>query len=356
MRRASLGILTALAVAVLSASDGRAAPGSRDPGLVNVAHPSGGGRSAADGVDPQSPGASEAASRGSTSPALALAALDRRIADLDAEEEASKRELSELGAKLAEAHARSLARGRAFYRLTRAGMLPVGGGFSELVSHALRVERARRSLFSELAAEKRLRERGGGLSRSLERIARDRVALASQRTAMDAARLAVEDEARRQQAFDRAFSTSSGSTEYVAIYGGNGAAPGGMMGGFASSKGRLLFPLAGRSEVRPARREGTDGPGLEIKTSMGAPVRAVYGGRIAFADRYGPYGRLVIVDHGDHYYSVSGNLASIDVKVGDEVSAGERLGAVGDEGRGPMLYFEIRHATQTLPPAPWLGI
>jgi septal ring factor EnvC (AmiA/AmiB activator) len=64
----------------------------------------------------------------------------------------------------------------------------------------------------------------------------------------------------------------------------------------------------------------------------------------------------VILDHGDHYYTVSGNLAAIDVKVGDEVSAGERLGTVGDDARGPMLYFESRHATQTMPPAAWLGL
>src|SRR6185369_10202704 len=124
-----------------------------------------------------------------------------------------------------EAHARSLKSGRGFYRLTRAGMLPVGGGFSELVSHALRVERSRRSLASELATEKKLRSRGSELASSLERTARDRVALASQRTAMDAARVAVEDEARRQQAFDRAFATSNGSSEYVAVYGANGATP-----------------------------------------------------------------------------------------------------------------------------------
>lgn len=287
---------------------------------------------------------------------LALAALDRRIADLDAEEDVSKRELNELGGRIAEAHARSLVRGRAFYRLTRAGMLPVGGGFSELVTHALHVERARRSLATELAQEKKLRERGVSLSHGLERIARDRIALSSQRTQMDAARMAMEDESRRQQAFDRAFSASSGSSEYVAVYGANGAAPAPAIGGFQSSKGRLLFPLAGRSEVRPSKREGTDGPGLEIKSNQGAPVRAVFGGRVAFADRYGPYGRLVIVDHGDHYYTVSGNLAAIEVKIGDEVSAGERIGTVGDEGRGPMLYFEIRHGTQTMPPAPWLGL
>lgn len=349
-----VGLVVAAALAVLSPGDGRAAPsGTRGSSSKVDLVP----------VTPREPMASPIAlapaiqsSPTASSPALALAALDRRIADLDAEEEVSKRELSELGGKIAEAHARALTQGRAFYRLTRAGMLPVGGGFNALVSHALRVERSRRTLASEIAAEKQLRERGVSLSHSLERIARDRVALASQRTAMDAARLAVEDEARRQQAFDRAFATSNGSSEYVAVYGGNGAAPAGIGSGFATSKGRLLFPLAGRSEVRPAKREGTDGPGLEIKSTLGAPVRAVFGGRVAFADRYGPYGRLVIVDHGDHYYSVSGNLAAVDVKVGDEVSAGERLGTVGDEGRGPMLYFEIRYATQTIPPLPWLGL
>jgi murein DD-endopeptidase MepM/ murein hydrolase activator NlpD len=347
MKRASLGTLVLILASVSAPTF--AAPGAHD--LVPVTPLAATPPLPLAATSP--PGSSGPAA---SSGALALAALDRRIADLDAEEDVSKRELTELGGRIAEAHARSLQRGRAFYRLTRAGMLPVGGGFNELVSHALRVERSRRSLGAELGSEKKLRERGVALSHALERIARDRVALASQRTAMDAARLAVEDETRRQQAFDRAFATSNGSSEYVAVYGGNGAAPAAVPGGFASSRGRLLFPLAGRSEVRPAKREGTDGPGLEIKGALGSPVRAVFGGRVAFADRYGPYGRLVIVDHGEHYYSVSGNLAAIDVKVADEVTAGERLGTVGDEGRGPMLYFEIRHGTQTLPPTSWLGL
>lgn len=291
-----------------------------------------------------------------TSPALALAQLDRRLAELDGEEQASKKELSELGARIADAKTRSLARGRSFYRLTRAGMLPVGGGFGELVSHALKVERARRALALDLDAEQRLRGRGAELSRGLERIARDRVALSGQRGALDRVRAQAEDDARRQVAFDRAFATSAGPSEYVAVYGGNGAAPDSVGGGFGASKGRLLFPIVGRAEARPTRREGTEGPGLEIKAQLGAAVRAVFGGRVAFADRYGPYGRLVILDHGDHYYTVSGNLASIDVKVGDEVSSGERIGSVGDEGKGPMLYFEIRQATETVAPGPWLGM
>jgi murein DD-endopeptidase MepM/ murein hydrolase activator NlpD len=293
------------------------------------------------------------------SPALALAALDRKIADLDAEESASKKELAELGGRIADAHGRAMLRGRAFYRVTRAGMLPVGGGFSALVTHALRVERARRALARDLESETQLRGRGADLSRSMERVARDRLALGSQRSAMDAARLAVEDEARRQSAFDRAFSGAGalGGTGYVAVYGGNGSPPDNFAGGgFTGSRGRLLFPVVGRAEVKPGTREGTNGPGLEIHAPLNSPVRAVYAGRVAFADRYGPYGRLVILDHGEHYYSVSGNLASMDVKVGGEVAAGERLGTVGDEGHGAMLYFEIRHGTETVQPSAWLGL
>ncbi len=288
-----------------------------------------------------------------TSSALALASLDRKIADFDSEEAASKKELLELDPQIARAHAESIVHGRWFYKLTRAGMLPVGGGFDELVSHAMRVERARRALSSDLARENKLRSRGAELVTNLQRIDRDRTSLASQRTAMDAARLAMADEARRTQAFQQAFDPSS--ADFVPV-GGDPMAEQPAVSGFAASRGKLLFPVAGRADVRPAHREGIDGPAIEIHAALGAVVRAVYTGRVAFADRYGSYGRIVILDHGDHYYSVSGNLASIDVHVGDEVSAGEKLGTVGDEGAGPMLYFEVRHGADTISPGPWLGL
>ncbi|HEY8041377.1 MAG TPA: peptidoglycan DD-metalloendopeptidase family protein [Polyangiaceae bacterium] len=292
-----------------------------------------------------------------TEPALALAALDRRIADLDAEEQSDKQELTRLGGRVAGNHARVLMRGKAFYKLTRAGLLPVGGGFGALVTHAMRVERARRVLAGDVAEESHLRSRAADLARELERVARDRVSLASQRTAMDAARLAMQDEQRRTAAFDKAFESSTGgSGDYVAVYGGSGQAPDSPAAGFASARGRLLFPVVGRAEVRAAHREGTDGPGLEIHAPVGTVVRAVFAGRVSFADRYGPYGRIVILDHGDHYYSVSGDLDEVDVKIGQDVGAGERIGTVGDDGQGPMVYFEVRHGSQTVAPGAWLGL
>lgn len=293
-------------------------------------------------------------------PSLALAALDRRIADLDATEQSDKQELARIGGELGAQHTRVVVRGRAYYKLTRAGLLPVGGGFGELVTYAMRVERARRLIEADLQDEAHLRSRAADLAHELERAARDRVALASQRTEMDAARLAMEDERRRQAAFDKAFESSTGADDYVAVYGGAGAAspaaPAESSPGFPSARGHLLFPVAGRAEVRPAHREGTDGPGLEVRASVGAVVRAVYPGRVAFADRYGPYGRIVILDHGDHYYTVSGDLDEIDVKIGQDVGPGDRIGTVGDDGQGPMLYFEVRHGSQTVAPGPWLGL
>ncbi|MDP9151749.1 MAG: peptidoglycan DD-metalloendopeptidase family protein [Myxococcota bacterium] len=309
-------------------------------------------------VQPLLGGALAAAPNGTVSdPSVTVAALDRRLADIGAEGESNRQELSRVGDQLALRHARIIARGRAFYRLTRAGLLPVGGGFQALVSHAMHVERARRILTSDVEDEIRLRGRAADLAREIEALDRDRAALASQRATAAVARVAIQDEQRRQAAFDKAFQTSTGAAaEYVPVYGGGGLDPVTTAGGFATARGRLLFPLAGRADVHPAHREGTDGLGLEIRAAVGTPVRAVFGGRIAFADRYGPYGRIVIVDHGDHYYTVSGDLDAIEVKIGQEVDAGDRIGTVGDDGQGAMLYFEVRHGSRTIPPAPWLGL
>ena len=194
------------------------------------------------------------------------------------------------GGKIAEAHARSLARGRAFYRLTRAGMLPVGGGFDELVSHALRVERSRRALAAELASESAAPRSAaaGSLATSSASHATASRSRASERRWTRRARRRGRRRAgsrpstapsRTSSGIDASTSRSTAATVLLRLR---------SRAGFASSKGRLLFPLAGRSEVRPARREGTDGPGLEISSPLGASVRAVFGGRVAFADRYGP--------------------------------------------------------------------
>jgi septal ring factor EnvC (AmiA/AmiB activator) len=93
----------------------------------------------------------------------------------------------------------------------------------------------------------------------------------------------------------------------------------------------------------------------------GSVVRAVHAGRVAFADAYAAYGRTVILDHGGGYYTVSANLGSIEVKVGDDVPFGSRIGTVGsadgvNDTGAARLYFEIRVGTNTVAPADWFGI
>ena len=139
----------------------------------------------------------------------------------------------------------------------------------------------------------------------------------------------------------------------------NGAAPGpsdpsDLASGLAALRGRLPFPITGRSEIRSARRASSEGPGLEMRAPAGTVVRAVFAGRIAFADSYADYGNTVIIDHGARHYTVSANLATVEVKVGDEVNAGERLGSVG--GTPSALYFEVRVGKDTVDPSEWLGL
>jgi septal ring factor EnvC (AmiA/AmiB activator) len=152
-----------------------------------------------------------------------------------------------------------------------------------------------------------------------------------------------------------ASSTPEVGTPLVTVYGG---APGTAtaVDTFGTSAGRLLFPVAGRAEVRRAWREGADGPGVEISAPVGTPVRAVFAGRVAFSDRYGAYGLIVIVDHGDHYYSVSASLGRSVVQVGQELDAGATLGFVGEDSGRAGLFFEVRHQGATLDPVPWLGL
>jgi septal ring factor EnvC (AmiA/AmiB activator) len=296
-----------------------------------------------------------AASIAITLPASAAPDLERLLRELDREERSVKKSLAEHGAESDQAHARTLARGRAYVRLVRAGLLPVGGGFEQVVDHASKIERLRRALLRDVELETKLVSRRVELGKRLGELRAQRGPLEVQQRALSQAQnvlLAAQD---RALAFERAFSSSP---DHTAIYGAQQTPldPSDVAGGFASMKGRLPFPLPGRTEIRSARRPGTEGSGLEMRVPRGTPVRAIFAGRVAFADEYAAYGRTVILDHADGYYTVSGNLDEIAVQVGDDLQSGARLGTVGDMGSGPLLYIEIRAGSEALDPAEWFGI
>ena len=89
--------------------------------------------------------------------------------------------------------------------------------------------------------------------------------------------------------------------------------------------------------------------GIDIAAPAGHPVVAATGGTVTFAGTVGLSGLTVAVRTGDGRFDTSYlHLGSIDVRPGQRVAAGQRLGAVGTSGRRsieePHLHFGVRDA------------
>jgi hypothetical protein len=112
----------------------------------------------------------------------------------------------------------------------------------------------------------------------------------------------------------------------------------------ASSPLRLSWPLPLPYTDGFGPRGNKFHPGLDIPAPAGTPVGAAGPGVVTWADWFGGYGRLVVVDHGGGVRSFYAHLQEIDVAVGDRVLTGTRVGLVGATGEatGPHLHFELR--------------
>jgi septal ring factor EnvC (AmiA/AmiB activator) len=132
---------------------------------------------------------------------------------------------------------------------------------------------------------------------------------------------------------------------------------------FGSLRSRLKPPVVAPIAKRFGRvvdaefHTTTFHKGVEFDAAMGTPVRAVAPGLVRLAGWFRGYGKIVIVDHGDEYFTVLGHLDEIRVEVGDNVDAHAVVGTVGDTGSllGTRLYFEIRHGGEPQDPADWLA-
>ncbi len=287
------------------------------------------------------------------------AELDMLLRRYDGEERAANVQLAAIEPELAQLEARLVLRTRAYYRTAHAGLLPAGGGFDALVDHAANVERTRAALLRDISRKADLAEKKDALGKRVERIRAERAPLELHRQAMERARTALVQADERRAAFDHAFETSTAPPDYVAIYGADlGPSDGSTASaGFAAMRGKLPFPVAGRAEVRRLGKPGGGGPAMEMTSPGSAVARSVAAGRVVFADRYEDDNVTVILDHGEHYYTIYGNLLSSEVKVGESVTGAARLGSVRTRGKeGAVLYFELRHKGETIDPAPWLGL
>ena len=133
--------------------------------------------------------------------------------------------------------------------------------------------------------------------------------------------------------------------------------------GFGQFRGKLALPVEGRILSLFGRNENpqfntfTVQKGIEIEAPLGTEIRAVHAGRVLYSDWFKGYGKILIIDHGEGYYTLSGHASALLKNVGQEVRAGEVVALVGDTGslKGPCLYFEIRQKGKPLDPLEWLA-
>jgi murein DD-endopeptidase MepM/ murein hydrolase activator NlpD len=99
--------------------------------------------------------------------------------------------------------------------------------------------------------------------------------------------------------------------------------------------GKRLDPFSG---------EGAFHPGVDIGARYGTDVKATGDGMVIEAERDAGYGRSIVLDHGNGISTRYAHMSRLFVVVGEEVTRGEVIGAVGMSGRttGPHLHYEVR--------------
>ncbi len=132
----------------------------------------------------------------------------------------------------------------------------------------------------------------------------------------------------------------------------------------ADRKGRLPLPLEGKFLNKFGKKKDKEfdtyvlNNGVNIRAAKGTAVRAVFDGKVLFANELEGYGNLIIVGHGEQYHTLYGHLDNIITEVGKTVRSGQIIARSGDTGSlvGETLYFELRHKGKPIDPMRWFKV
>ena len=231
---------------------------------------------------------------------------------------------------------------------------------------ARRAEEARKAEQAKAAAEARRAEEAQRAEQARRSAEAARVAAASARQAQATEKSQAEQDARlaeqqatqaRQAAVEatrqaRAADAASkqaqaASNAVTARSSGDGLKPG------------LRWPLRGTVMARfgTDRPEGGVWRGILLRADEGAPVQAVAGGTVVYANWLRGFGNLMIIDHGQQFLSVYAYNQSLLKQAGDPVRPGDTVALAGNTGGqlDSALYFEIRHRGAAVDPVTFLA-
>jgi murein hydrolase activator len=131
---------------------------------------------------------------------------------------------------------------------------------------------------------------------------------------------------------------------------------------FKAYKGLLSWPVKGKiisffGKYRDHKYKVMNfRSGIDIQAERGEPIRSISAGLTIYANWFKGFGNMIIIDHGDHYYTVYAHLEEVFKVKGDRVEKGEVIATVGDSGSliGPALHFEVRHHGKPVDPLKWI--
>lgn len=222
---------------------------------------------------------------------------------------------------------------------------------TRLQGHLSQIERTTRQTTGENQRLAKLRTQRQTQVQSIQtqRQAYEAAAAELERTARAMQRLLVQLEQKRRAEANRALA--------------EGRAPQPYSGDFARGEGSLDWPVRGNlvgrfgPETHPRFGTTINNNGVDIAARVGTPVHSVARGRVEYtSEDYASYGPIVILNHGDGYFTLYAHLSEILVSTGQEVTPGQIIGRVGDTGslKGPILHFEVRKGGSALNPEDWL--
>jgi len=119
-------------------------------------------------------------------------------------------------------------------------------------------------------------------------------------------------------------------------------------GNWTSGFGYRVHPVSGRYTAHK---------GLDISGSRFTPIRATAAGEvIASSMDRGGYGNLVVIKHGNGYYTKYGHMSRISVKPGQKVKRFELLGYMGSTGlsTGIHVHYEVLRGNDPIDPEPFI--
>jgi septal ring factor EnvC (AmiA/AmiB activator) len=131
---------------------------------------------------------------------------------------------------------------------------------------------------------------------------------------------------------------------------------------FFDQKGQLPSPIQGLVTLKfgllknPNETYTISNKGIFIQANAETEVKSIFEGKVSFVGELPGFGQTIILDHGDHYYSVYSHIHDTKVNVGDEVSQSESIANVAsaESDGAPGIYFEIRHFSEPYDPQQWM--